>query len=62
VVDDPGFAAELRAGLMRAMKSGAERKAKKRWDREPMAHRFFIWICYGLTRAIVGLIGHSQWN
>ena len=62
LVEDPGFAAELRAGLMRAIESGARRKAKKRWDREPLSHRFFIWICYGLARAMVGLIGHSQWN
>jgi cardiolipin synthase A/B len=62
VVDDPAFAAGLRGSLERAMRAGAERKAKKRWDREPLMHRLVIWVCYGITRVLIGAIGYAGWH
>jgi cardiolipin synthase len=62
VVDDPDFAAALRGSLDRAIRVGAERKAKKRWDREPLLHRLVIWVCYGITRVVIGAIGYAGWH
>jgi cardiolipin synthase len=62
VVEDREFAAELRESLDRAIRVGAERKAKKRWDREPLLHRLVIWVCYGITRVLIGAIGYAGWH
>jgi cardiolipin synthase len=62
VVEDRGFTAELRNSLDRAIRAGAERKAKKRWDREPLLHRLVIWVCYGITRVLIGAIGYGGWH
>lgn len=62
MVDDSGFAAELRKGLMRAIQTGAESKAKNRWDREPWSQRLIIWICYGVSRIVIGFMGYDRWD
>ncbi len=60
VVDDRGFAAELRADLERALCERSHRVLPRDWWHAPRLRRFFAWLTYGVIRFMLGIIGHSR--
>ncbi|MBM3345728.1 MAG: cardiolipin synthase ClsB [Betaproteobacteria bacterium] len=60
VVDDRGFAAELRVSLHRAMEEGALHVAREHWFRQPLWKRLPIWISYGVVRFLMGVVGYAR--
>jgi cardiolipin synthase len=59
IIDDHGFAHELRTSLQRHMEDGATVVAKTQWYRLPLWRRLVIWIAYGLVRLLTGLAGYD---
>ena len=57
VVEDPQFAAALRAALEAAMENGSLVIEKTRWLHQPWWRRLRIWMAYGLARLVIGLVG-----
>ena len=60
VVDDEGFARELRASLQRAMHAGAREVRAENWRRRPLPARLAHWACYGLARLLTGVSSPGQ--
>lgn len=60
VVNDAGFAKELRADLQRSIDNSAYRVQREDWDHAPLTRRFFAWIAYGIVRFMLGVIGYSK--
>ncbi|ADI30323.1 cardiolipin synthase ClsB [Methylotenera versatilis] len=60
VVKDTTFANELRADLQANIEDGALRIDPQHWTRGNIFKRFASWIAYGLVRAFLGVIGHSN--
>jgi len=56
-VEDPQFAAALRAALEAAMENGSLVIEKTRWLHQPWWRRLRIWMAYGLARLVIGLVG-----
>jgi cardiolipin synthase A/B len=59
VVDDRQFAAELRASLHQALEGGSQFIPKGVWHRQPWWQRLSIWVAYGATRFLVGMVGYG---
>jgi cardiolipin synthase len=59
IVDDPGFAEELRTSLQDHIEDGATVVAKTEWYRQPLWRRVIIWSAYGFARLLLGLVGHD---
>jgi cardiolipin synthase A/B len=57
VVEDRGFAAELRSALRTALEDGALVIEGARWFRLPVWQRIPMWISYGIGRFIMGMVG-----
>ena len=60
VVNDATFANELRADLQVNIDDGALRIDPRQWTQGNIFKRFASWIAYGLVRAFLGVIGHSN--
>jgi cardiolipin synthase len=60
VVDDVGFAAELRASLQAALDRGAQQVRAESWHRRPWAARAAHWTCYGFARLLTGVFAYGQ--
>jgi cardiolipin synthase len=60
VVKDTTFANELRADLQANIEDGALRIDPQNWTRGNIFKRFASWIAYGIVRAFLGVIGHSN--
>ncbi len=60
VVKDITFANELRADLQASIEDGALRIDPQNWARGNIFKRYASWIAYGLVRAFLGVIGHSN--
>jgi cardiolipin synthase len=60
VVDDRGFATELREDLEQALQQRSHRLHQRDWQHAPRARRFFAWLSYGMIRFMLGVIGHSH--
>ena len=60
VVDDHRFAGELRDSLAHAMTTGAHELSPGDWRRRPVLERLLRWSCYGLVRAMIGLVGYGN--
>jgi cardiolipin synthase A/B len=60
VVDDPGFALELRTDLMGLIASGATRVPRERWSEQPWVARGLSWMSYGIFRITTGMLGISK--
>jgi len=60
VADDRGFAAELRKSLHQAMEEGATAVLPQRWAHQPLWKRVPIWLSYGLTRFLMGVVGYGR--
>ncbi|HEX6827601.1 MAG TPA: cardiolipin synthase ClsB [Burkholderiales bacterium] len=59
VVDDPGFAGELRETLLRAIQEDSETVHRERWRDEPLLRRALSWLAYGSVRWIMGVAGYG---
>jgi cardiolipin synthase len=57
VVEDRGFAAELRLALRAALEEGALVVEGARWFRLPVWRRIPMWVSYGIGRFIMGMVG-----
>ncbi len=60
VVEDYGFAQQLKQSLMRAVAQGATQVVRERWKNLALAQRILIWICYGVTRFLTGMFGYGR--
>ncbi len=57
VVEDRGFAAELRLSLHQALEEGSMVVDRARWSHQPLWRRLLIWVSYGIGRFVMGMIG-----
>ena len=60
VVEDRGFAQQLRQSLMQAIARGATQVVRERWKNQPLAQRILIWISYGAARFLTGAFGYGR--
>ena len=60
VVNDHGFAGELRADLQRSISTSSRRVLQDDWNKAPVTRRFFAWLAYGFVRFLLGVIGYSK--
>lgn len=60
VVDDAGFARELRQSLAEAMARGARRVEPANWKKQPLPSRVITWICYELVRFLTGWSSYGR--
>jgi len=60
VIEDEGFAAQLRESLLAAMNEGAAQVKRERWRNQPWPVRVFTWLCYGLARLLTGLFAYGR--
>jgi cardiolipin synthase A/B len=58
VVDDPEFAAGLRASLVAAMRCGGLGIQRERWKDQPLRTRIAAWISYAIVRLLIGVAGY----
>lgn len=56
-IDDRGFASELRASLVEAMRSGAQEVPPQRWKHQPLWLRVRIRIGYAFARVLLSVSG-----
>ena len=60
MIDDAGFARELRSSLRDAMELGAQRVQPQSWQRQSLAARIMTWICYELVRFMTGWSSYGR--
>ena len=60
MIDDAGFARDLRASLTEAMDLGAQRVQPQNWQRQSLAARSMTWICYELVRFMTGWSSYGR--
>jgi len=60
VIDDRGFAGDLRRDLGEAMAAGARQLQREGWKRRPPAQRAAIWLCYGVARLLTGVFAYGR--
>jgi cardiolipin synthase len=61
-VEDARFAAELRASLEEAMRTGANPVAPLQWKRQPLWERVLTWFGYGMARALISFAGYERYH
>jgi cardiolipin synthase len=61
-VDDARFAAELRASLEEAMRTGARPLPSLEWKRRPLWRRAWNWIAFGIVRLLIGFAGYERYH
>ena len=59
VIEDRGFAGELRQSLHRALEAGSQTIRKGAWHAQPLHSRVTSWAAYGLTRLMIGMAGYT---
>ena len=59
VMNGQTFAKELRQSLMQAIEEGAV-SIRTNWKGRSYLDRILTWICYGLVRFLMGIIGYAQ--
>lgn len=60
MVDDAGFARQLRKSLAHAMELGAKRVQPAAWQRPSLMVRIMTWICYGFVRFMTGWSSYGR--
>lgn len=60
VVQERGFARELRTSLQAAIAQGARRVSSRDWKRRPWFYRTADWAAYGLMRFAMGMLGFGE--
>ncbi len=61
-VDDERFAAELRASLKEAMRTGARSLPPQEWKRRSLWRRAWSWIAYGIARLLIGFASYERYH
>ena len=61
-VDDARFAAELRASLEEAIRTGARALPSLEWKRRPLWRRAWNWIAFGIVRLLIGFAGYERYH
>lgn len=61
-VDDARFAAELRASLQEAMRTGARPLPPQEWRRRWLWRRAWSWIAYGIARTFIGFASYERYH
>jgi cardiolipin synthase len=61
-VDDAGFAAELRASLEDAIRTGARTLPPQAWRRWPLWCRAWNWIAYGIGRLLISFASYERYH
>ncbi|MEE4380235.1 MAG: cardiolipin synthase ClsB [Candidatus Competibacteraceae bacterium] len=59
VVDDEGFAQELKLSLEQAMETGAQRIDDNSWRNQSIGQRLASWLSYGVVRFMIGIAGYA---
>lgn len=62
MVEDRKFARALRASLADAMQTGARSIQRDSWRKQPLASRLLSWICYEVTRFLIGWSSYGRAN
>jgi cardiolipin synthase len=60
MIDDAGFACDLRASLAEAMELGAMRVQTASWHHQSLPVRIMTWICYELVRFLTGWSSYGR--
>ena len=60
VIEDDGFAAQLRESLLAEMNEGASQVKRERWHSQPWRVRAVTWFFYGLARLLTGLFAYGR--
>ncbi len=60
VIEDEGFAGELRASLLAAIADGASQVRRERWADQPWTTRFATWSCYQAARILTGVFANGR--
>ncbi len=60
VIEDDGFAGELRASLLDEIAGGATLVRRERWADQPLSTRFATWSCYQLARFLTGVFAYGR--
>ncbi|MGH8634560.1 MAG: cardiolipin synthase ClsB [Burkholderiales bacterium] len=60
VIEDGGFAGQLRKSLLAAMSEGATQVRRESWSGQPWPVRVVTWVCYGLARLLTGLFAYGR--
>ena len=59
VVDDEGFAKDLKFSLEQAMEKGAQRISENNWRTQSIGQRLASWLSYGVVRFMIGIAGYA---
>ena len=59
VIDDEGFAKELKCSLEQAMETGAQRIDENTWRTQSIGQRLASWLSYGVVRFMIGIAGYA---
>ena len=60
VIEDTGFAGELRESLLAAIAGGAEQVKRESWKDQPWAMRVFTRGCYEFARILTGVFAYGR--
>jgi len=60
VIEDDGFAGQLRDSLLAAIATGAVQVRRESWAAQPLAVRALTWTSYGLARFLTGLFAYGR--
>ncbi len=60
VIEDDGFAGELRESLLAAMADGAAQVHRESWKEQPYTLRTATWVSYGLARLLTGVFAYGR--
>jgi len=60
LIDDAGFANELRADIETSIQTGAHQVTSQSWAKANIFQRITSWIAYGMVRFFLGVTGNSK--
>lgn len=60
LIEDEGFAGQLRDSLLVAMTEGAIQVRRENWSAQPLALRVATWISFGVARILTGLFAYGR--
>jgi cardiolipin synthase len=60
LIEDDGFAGQLRDSLLVAMTAGATQVKRESWSAQPLGLRVATWISFGLARLLTGLFAYGR--
>ena len=60
MIDDAGFARELKSSLLDALNTGAQQLQIASWQRQSLPARAMTWLCYGLARFLTGWSSYGR--